>query len=525
MTGPRAAVRRRASVRRQASPSCPILPAAKPRPSCTSVPTGCAAASRPLVLAAVIAVISISAIEGTIVATVMPQIVGQLGGFDLFSWVFTAYLLTQAVTIPIYGRLADIYGRKRMLLISISLFLIGSVACGLAWSMVSLVAFRVVQGVGAGGLVPVAQTVVGDLYSPVERAKLQGYISSVWAIGSMLGPLIGAFLIAHTIWPMVFWVNVPIGAVAAGMLILWLHEDVKHRQHRIDYRGAALMALGSFVLMFAVVQAIHLSIAVFVTLIVLALVLLTLFVLHERRAPEPMLPMDLLKNRIIAAGNLACFALGAIMMGATAFLSLYVQGVMGRSAIIAGIVLMTPSVAWPIGSASGGWLMLRTSYRATTLIGAVPLILGSIAMIMLDPARGPLLAGFGAALIGIGMGLTNNTFTVAIQSSVGWAQRGIATSTVSFTRQVGQAVGAAVFGGTINAELVQQGASGDIVDRIMDPGLRGSLAPDAIAPLTQAIAEGLHNVYLITGLLGLGVLATALLLPRGLNPLRDARRP
>src|SRR6185437_41062 len=229
------------------------------------------AASRPLVLAAVIAVILISAIEGTIVATVMPQIVGQLGGFDLFSWVFTAYLLTQAVTIPIYGRLADIYGRKRMLLISIGLFLIGSVACGFAWNMISLVAFRVVQGIGAGGLVPIAQTVVGDLYSPVERAKLQGYISSVWAIGSILGPLIGAFLIAHTIWPMVFWVNVPIGAVAAGMLILWLHEDVRQRQHRIDYRGAALMALGSFVLMFAVVQAIHLSAATFAALIAVAL--------------------------------------------------------------------------------------------------------------------------------------------------------------------------------------------------------------------------------------------------------------
>jgi EmrB/QacA subfamily drug resistance transporter len=482
------------------------------------------AASRPLVLAAVVTVILISAIEGTIVATVMPQIVGQLGGFDLFSWVFTAYLLTQAVTIPIYGRLADIYGRKRMLLVSIGLFLIGSVACGFAWNMISLVAFRVVQGIGAGGLVPVAQTVFGDLYSPVERAKLQGYISSVWAIGSILGPLIGAFLVAHTIWPMVFWVNVPIGAAAAGMLILWLHEDVKHRQHRVDYGGAALMALGSFVLMFALVQAIHLSVAMFAALIALALVLLTLFVLHERRAPEPMLPIELLKNRIIAAGNLACFALGAIMMGATAFLSLYVQGVMGRSAIIAGIVLMTPSVTWPIGSASGGWIMLRTSYRATTLIGAAPLLLGSLAMIMLDPTRGPLLAAIGAALIGIGMGLTSNTFTVAIQSSVGWAQRGIVTSTISFTRQVGQAIGAAVFGGTINAELASQGASGDIVDRIMDPGLRSSLPADAIAPLTQAIAEGLHNVYLITGLLALGVLATALVLPRGLNPRRDVQR-
>ncbi len=481
-------------------------------------------ASRPLVLAAIIAVILISAIEGTIVATVMPQIVGQLGGFDLLSWVFTAYLLTQAVTITIYGRLADIYGRKRMLLISIGLFLVGSVMCGFAWSMVSLIAFRVVQGIGAGGLVPVAQTVIGDIYTPVERARLQGYVSSVWAVGSIIGPLVGAFLIAHTIWPMVFWVNVPIGAAAAAMLLLWLHENVEHRQHRIDYPGAVLMALGSFVLMFALVQAIHLSVAVFATLLALSVVLFALFFLQERRAPEPILPLDLLKNRIIAAGMLGCFALGAIIMGATAFLSRYGEGGMGRSAIVAGIVLMTASVTWPIGSSTGGWIMLRTSYRATIMIGAAPLLLGSLIMVLLDPAQGPLLAGLGAALIGIGMGLTNNTFTVSIQGSVGWGQRGVATSTMSFMRQVGQSIGAAVFGGTINAELAAHGASGDVVDRIMDPVLRQTIAADAIAPLTQAIATGLHNVYIITALLGVGVLATALLLPRGLNPRHDTQR-
>jgi EmrB/QacA subfamily drug resistance transporter len=480
--------------------------------------------SRPLVLAATIAVILISAIEGTIIATVMPQIVGQLGGFDLFSWVFTAYLLTQAVTIPIYGRLADIYGRKRMLMTAIGLFLVGSVMCGFAWNMISLIGFRIVQGMGAGGLVPVAQTVVGDLFTPVERARFQGYLSSIWAIGSIVGPLLGAFLIAHTIWPMVFWVNVPIGAAAALMLVVWLHEDVAHRQHRIDYPGAVLMVLGSGVLMFAVVQAIHLSFAVFATLMAVGLALLVAFFFVEARAKEPLLPIELLKNRTIAAGTLGCFALGAIIMGSTAFLSLYVQGVMGRSAIIAGIVLMTPSVSWPLGSSSGGWLMLRTSYRTTTTIGAAPLLLGSLAMLALDPGQGALLAGAGAAFIGIGMGLTNNTFTVAIQGSVGWAQRGVATSTLSFMRQVGQAIGAAVFGGTINAELVQQGAGADIVDRIMDPVLRRGLSADAIAPLTDAIARGLHHVYLITLALGFVVAATALLLPARTSPHSEPRR-
>jgi EmrB/QacA subfamily drug resistance transporter len=490
-----------------------------------AVPGAAKASSRPLVLAAAVGAILISSIEGTIVATVMPQIVGQLGGFDLFSWVFTAYLLTQAVTIPIYGRLADLYGRKRMLLWALGLFLGGSVLCGCAWSMVSLIGFRIVQGIGAGGLVPIAQTVVGDLYTPVERAKLQGYLSSVWAIGSIVGPLLGAFLVAHTIWPMVFWINVPIGIVVVAMLVLWLHEDLKQRLHRIDYVGALLMMLGSGVLMFALVQGPHLGGRAFAVLMCCAIAFLALFVLHERRSPEPMLPIALLKNRIIGAGAIGCFALGATIMGSSAFLSLYVQGVMGRSAIIAGIVLMTPSVTWPIGSSSGGWIMLRTSYRTTCAIGAVPLIAGSLIMVALDPASGPLLAGIGAGLIGVGMGLTNNTFTVAIQGSVGWAQRGIATSTMSFMRQVGQALGAAVFGGTINAALATQGAGSDIVDRIMDPVLRRGIAAEEIAPLTTAIAHGLHVVYLITAALCLVVLGTALLLPPGLNPLRAQRPP
>jgi EmrB/QacA subfamily drug resistance transporter len=476
--------------------------------------------SRPLVLTAVIATIMISAIEINIIATVMPTIVGELGGFDLFAWAFTAYSLTQGVTIPIYGRLADIYGRKRVLLIAIGLFLAGSILCGLAWSMTALVAFRIVQGIGAGGLVPISQTVVGDLYSPAERARMQGYISSIWAMGSIIGPLVGAFLVAFTIWPMVFWINVPIGAAAALMLMLWLKEDVEHHERRIDYLGSALLMVGTGALMLALVQATKLSVPAFAGLIGSAIALIVLFFLHERRAPEPMLPISLLKNRVIAAGNVTCFAVGAIMMGSTAFLSLDVQGVMGRSALAAGMVIAAPSISWPIGSALGGWLMIRTSYRTTALVGAVPMILGIAMMIALDASRGPLWAGTGGAFIGIGMGLTNNTYTVAIQGIVDWSQRGVATSTISFARILGQSLGAAVFGGTINAALAARGAAGDVVDRLLDPTLRRSMTSDAIAPLMSAIAEGIHNVYLITGVLVLVVLLVAVTMPAGLSPIR-----
>jgi EmrB/QacA subfamily drug resistance transporter len=331
------------------------------------------------------ATILIAAIEGTIVATVMPAIVGKLGGFDLLSWAFTAYLLTQAVTIPIYGRLADLFGRKRVLLTAIALFLVGSVLCGFAWSMPSLIGFRALQGIGAGGLVPIAQTIIGDVFTPAERARIQGWLSSIWAVGAIVGPLLGAFLVRYTIWPMVFWVNVPIGAVAGVMLMLTLREQLQQRRHRIDYLGSLLMMLATSTLMFALVDAATLPVAVFVMLVAGAIILLALFVLHERRTPEPMLPLSLWRNPIIAGGNISFLALGAVLIGSTAFLSLYVQGVMGRSATVAGFALGAPSVSWPIGSMLGGRLMLHASYRAAVFAGTVPFIAGSLMMIAIRP--------------------------------------------------------------------------------------------------------------------------------------------
>ena len=499
------------------------MPDENPPPS-YKPPEAMARARRLLILYACIGFILISSIEGTIVATVMPQIVGDLGGFDLFSWVFTAYLLTQAVIIPIYGRLADVYGRRRMLLVATGLFALGSILCGCAWNMLSLVVFRIAQGIGAGGLVPLSQTVVGDLYTPVERARIAGYLSSIWAIGSIVGPLLGAFLIAHWNWPWVFWVNVPIAAAAALMVVLWLKETVEHRARRIDYGGAAVFAAGSALLMFALVQSRALGLPLVAALTAVALLLLAWFFRLEQRSADPMLPVALLKNRVLASASLGCFFTGAILMGATAFVSLYVQGVMGRSALIAGLVLTTPSVTWVLGSASGGWIMLRVSYRACIFAGGVLLLAGGIIMVLLDPSFGPLIAGAGVGLVGIGMGLTANTYTVATQGSVGWAQRGVATSVISFTRQVGQALGAAIFGGTINAELAKHGAGADIVDRIMSPALRQTIPRDIIGTLAGAIATGLNHVYWITLGFAAAVVATAFLLPRHLSPRVDVER-
>lgn len=467
------------------------------------------------------ATIFMAGVEGTIVATATPTIVGDLGGFELVSWVFTAYLLTQAITVPIYGRLADLYGRKRILLTGMGLFFAGSMLCGFAWNMLSLIVFRVAQGIGTGALVPVAMTIVGDLYTPAERARVQAYLSTVWSIAAVVGPVLGAFIVAHTIWPWIFWVNAPIAVVAGALLMIALKERPQPRPHRMDYLAVALLAGSLGVLMFALIQAATLSVGTTTLLIVAALATLVILVVHERKAPEPILPLTLWRNPIIAGGAVASFCLGAIMIGSTVFLSIYVQMVMGRTAAVAAWVLMAMSVSWTLGSIGGGRLMLRTSYRTTVAVGVAWLVPGVLMLILLDPERGPEWAAVGGFLIGIGLGFTNNTYTVAVQASVDYAQRGVATSSNVFMRIMGQSVGAATYGGILNAGLAGRIPGGaEIVDRLMDPAVRQSLPVSAVAALISAVAGALHNVYVIEGVATLIVLATALCLPAGLSPVR-----
>lgn len=480
--------------------------------------------SRRWVLAAVLSMMFMIAIEGTIVATAMPTIVGHLGGFELFSWVFTAYLLIQAITTPIYGRLADLYGRKRVLLFAIAVFLAGSVLCGFAWSMPSLITFRVVQGVGAGALQPIGLTLIGDLFTAPERARMQALLSSVWATASLLGPLVGAVLVAHFVWQSVFWINIPVGLIAALMLVVMLRERVARRRHAIDYVGAALLTLGVGGLMYALVEAPRLGASAAGGIGAASLVVLALLFLHERRTAEPMLPLVLWRNPVIAAGNVASLGLGAILMGGTAFLPAYVQGVMGRSAMVAGVTLTAMTVAWSVGSGLAGRILLRSSYRRVATGGGAFILAGSLALVALDPERGPVWAGFGAFITGFGMGLTNNPFLVAIQSAVDWSQRGIATSSVVFMRMMGQSLGTAVFAGIVNAGVAHLPGGGDIASRIMEPGLRNSLPPAEAGATMAAIAAALHNVFVIDAALAVVILATPFWLPSDWSPVRAARK-
>ena len=488
-------------------------------------PTTGAVSRRGLVLAAAMMAIFMAAVESTIVATAMPSIVADLGGFHLFSWVFTAYLLTTAVMIPIYGRLADLYGRKPVFFAGASLFLVGSTLCGLARSMEALIAFRALQGLGAGAIQPIATTIVGDIYTPAERARIQGFISGVFGLSAIIGPALGAILVEHGSWPVVFWVNLPIGLAAFVMFAIFLHERIEPRRHRIDYVGALLLTLGAGSLMTGLVQSGDLDRTAVVGLLVLGLVALVGFVVHERRTPEPMLALRLWRDRFIAVGNLGGLILGAVMMGITAFLPTYIQAVDGGSARSAGLVLTAMSVTWTLGSIVAGRLMIATSYRLTATVGALALIAGALVLFALTPPRGVDWASVGALLVGVGMGFCNTTFIVGVQASVDWAERGAATSSTMFMRIVGQALGAASFGAILNLGVQRYAPdAAGAINRLMAPALRQAMPAEEVERLTQAVAMALHHVYLTTGLLAAAMIFLARSLPRGFNPTRHTRR-
>ena len=482
------------------------------------------ASRRGLVLAAAMMAMFIAAVESSIIATAVPTIVATLGGFQLFSWAFSAYLLTQTVTIPVYGRLADLYGRKRVFYVGTSIFLIGCLLCGFAQDMIQLILFRALQGFGAGAILPVATTIVGDIYTGEERAKIQGYLSSVWGIAAIIGPSLGAFLIAQAHWAWIFWLNIPIGIAAMTMIGLFLRERGEPRHHQVDYLGAGLMMFGIGLLMFAMTQADELPVPVILALIAVAVFALVALIRRERRAAEPMLPAAIWKNRVIFIANWSGFGIGAVMMAGTAFLPAYLQGVLGYSPAIAGLVLTVMSLSWSFASTVSGQIMVRSSFWLTGTLGGLLLLSGSVVLAVMTPSLGIVWAAAGAILMGMGLGACNVTFLVAIQSNVDWQIRGIATSSNLFARMMGRSLGAAVFGAILNFGVNRQMAgTADVIDRLLEPTFRDQFSPDELERLTGVIATSLHDVYLVGAVFAVATLAVIVSFPRRLRPSKRIR--
>ncbi|OON40397.1 MFS transporter [Izhakiella australiensis] len=469
---------------------------------------------RPLILIAAMLAMFMAAIEVTIVATAMPSIIAELGGFSQFGWVFSIYLLTQAVCVPIYGRLADIWGRKKVFFLGTSLFLLGSVLCGFAPSMTWLILFRAFQGLGAGAIMPLASTIVADVYSPQERAGVQGWLSSVWGFAAITGPLTGAWIVLHFNWAVIFWVNVPIGIISMLMLARWLPEAAEKHQHRLNITGSALLMIAVTALIGALLQAERLG-AWVVLLLAVAVVSGGLLYHHERQVKEPLFPLAIWRSRIQLAGNLGNLIIGAAMMGISAFLPTWIQGVDGGTPLQAGSALAMMSIGWPLASSLSGRIIARTSYRISALIGSLLLIAGCGALLLLQAESGILTAAAMAFLIGTGMGITSTTFLVAVQNDASYHIRGICTASVMFSRMLGSALGTAVMGAVLNYNLLQRLPDfRDPVQQMMSPAQRALLTDDALQLLRQQVAGSLHGVFFVALLFALACVLAARMLPR-----------
>ena len=473
---------------------------------------------RRLVFAAIMATTFMTAIEIHIVATAMPSILPQLGGFHLYSWVFGGFVLAMAVTTPVYGKLADLYGRRRVLATGTILFLLASLLCGLSTSMSELIIYRTLQGLGGGAILPLAHTIVGDIYTSEQRARVQGQLASVWAISAIAGPALGALIVARFDWSWVFWVNIPLGVVSLAMIQIFYREAAQRRVHSIDYLGAILLMLSSGAFMMVMVQGANWSATLNGSLLVLALLTTVGLIFQERRAPEPIIPLDLIRNPLIAIGVSAGMTLGAITMVVIAYLPAHVQGVVGASTTAVAVALVTMSLAWSACAAIGGRLMIYTSYRTTVITGAASVILGCLALSLQTPANGLVWLNIAAMLVGAGFGFSHTTYIISVQSSVDYQQRGIATSSLYFSRMLGQAIGAALFGAIINFGI-RAGPPGapEMVEAIMDPDRRIAFQPDALEGLVNLLAGSLQNAYLVALALAFIVLVLATRVPRHLS--------
>jgi EmrB/QacA subfamily drug resistance transporter len=469
---------------------------------------------RPLVLAAVMIAMVMIAIEATIVSTVMPKIVGDLGGLHLYSWVFSAFLLTQTATTVVFGKLSDLIGRKIVILSGIAIFLVGSLMCGLAWSMPSMIVFRLVQGIGAGAIQPVGMTIVGDLYAAHERGKIQGYLASVWAISAVIGPLAGGAIIAHVSWAWIFWVNLPIGLLAALGFAVHLREDLQHERRPVDYVGAALFTVAIAALMVVLTLApTSGGIEITAAMMVFA-ASAVLFVVQERRAPEPMISLALWARRPIAAANGASLLAGMALIGLTTFLPMYVQGVMGQSPLTAGFALSAMVLGWPIGATLAARGLTRLGVRPVLVTGSVLIPVGAAVFVWLRPDGSPYMAGLGSFVMGFGMGLLSSASLVLIQEIVGWAQRGSATASNLFARNLGSTLGATVFGMVLNYGLVQSRSAAPVTSDELRRLLEGNETGAALGAGVRAVLEhSLHLTFLAVFAIALATVALAALVP------------
>jgi EmrB/QacA subfamily drug resistance transporter len=448
----------------------------------------------------------------------MPTIVGQLGGLSIYSWVFAIYMLASTTTVPIYGKLSDLYGRKLVYIISMMLFLVGSVLCGLARSMEQLIFFRAIQGLGAGGVLPLAFTIIGELFTLEQRARMQGLFSGVWGVSAVIGPLIGGFLVDQVSWHWVFWINI-IPGVLASVFVWAAWRDSSRagwKKVSIDYPGAALLTLGVLALLLGMDElgtplawpVLALSAAIFAGLAWI-----------ERRAADPILPLHLFRERLFTVSILHGVLSGWALFGSINYVPLFVQAVLGTSATQAGISLMPMSLCWTIASIIGGRLLLKVGYRTIALVGMVMLVGGAFLMSRIGVNASLFQIMLYMAMMGTGMGLAIPAFLIAVQSSVGREALGVATSTLQFSRSIGGTLGVSVLGVFLSSRLASNLLAAGVdpssvsINTLLDPVASATATFEG--PLREALAISIANLFIIAFVAALLSLVATAFAPGG----------
>jgi EmrB/QacA subfamily drug resistance transporter len=445
----------------------------------------------------------LAAIEGTIVSTAMPSITGELQGIQQYSWIISIYLLATVITTPIYGKLSDLYGRKKMFIIGASIFLAGSMLSGVAQTMNQLIWFRALQGLGAGALTTIPYTIIGDLYSFEKRAKVQGWMSSIWGIAGISGPLLGGLLVDYISWRAIFYMNLPFGIVAIYLLSTSLRETLEKKKRHIDYPGIITFAIAMFSLLFAMTllrdsgdgSSSSWTIGL---LLLLAALFFIVFARIEIRSPEPIIPFQLFRNRMISMANLDSFLLCVINVVVIFYLPLWIQGVYGKPATYSGLAMIPLSIAWPLGSILAGNWISRKGLRFIGVAGACILLASSVGFAFMTASTSISLFIVYTFMAGLSFGLSLTSLTVAVSSSVGWELRGSAVASNNFIRTLGQTIGITVFG------LLLHTGQADSIE-------------------SAVLAGSLHTIFIWVAVLSVFVVVVSLGLPK-LNQVEQQQR-
>lgn len=457
----------------------------------------------------------LSALDTTIVSTAMPRIVAELGGLTYYSWVFSAYMLTSTIFVPLFGKLSDLFGRRMIYQIGLGLFMLGSALCGFADNIIELIIYRAVQGIGGAALMPIAIVIIGDLYPPEQRGKIQGLFGAVFGLASVAGPALGGFLSDHLSWKWIFWINLPLGVVAMAVIAYALKESKGEGKRYVDYTGAALLMSGITALLLGLIMGgveFPWNSWQIYGLFALGVISTVLFLYVQTKVPEPLLPLNLFKNRVISVSSMLGFLLGAAMFAAISYIPLYVQGVIGVSASLAGYVLTPLMLAMIVTSIIAGRLMAKVSYRGFVYYSMIVMSI-TFYLLSLVEINTPLWqVVVYMVLIGLGMGPMNPVLNIAVQGAVDATTRGVATSTLVFFRSIGGTVGVTVMGVFLNNELASQlqrvatQVPARFVDQLekfnnpqllLNPDVRGQIPAELLRLLQEALTISINHVFLV----------------------------